>query len=122
MDRKFVITYKTSSVHSEDIYITAGSPYKLTEEILDAVWFADVMNHRLIKGENVDDYKTPNNFKNNRFQVVIYGCVELPGFVSQCVDVDLRTHRYRVRWEDVTIYPLDKWFEMKTTQLLPNQV
>lgn len=117
MDRRFVITYKTSSVHSEDIYITAGSLHKLTNEILDAVWFADVMNHRMIKGEDVDDYKTPINFKNNRFQIVICGCVELPGFVSQCVDVDLRTHRYKVRWGDVNIYSLDEWFEMKSIRL-----
>lgn len=120
MGRKFVITYKTSSVHSEDIYVTAGSQHELIEEILDAVWFADEMNHRMYSGEDVNAFKTPLKFKNNRFQVVLYDLIELPGFVSQCVDVGWkRPSRYKVRWENIQIYSLDDWFEVKTNQLSP---
>lgn len=111
---KYVISYKTSSVHSTDVYVTAKSAQEITSEIIDAVWFADKSNCMLRDGENVEDRKTAHNFKNNRFQITIFDKVELPGFESHCVTFDRRyDHKYKIEWDKFEIYDLAEWFERK---------
>lgn len=111
---RYVISYKTSSVHSTDVYVTAKNAQKIASEIADAVWFADKSNCMLKDGENVEDRKTTYNFKNNRFQTVIFDNIELPGFESQCVAFDRRyPHNYKIEWSKVEIYDLVEWFERK---------